>query len=144
MNKKKIILLIISICLLLCINPIKRYYRFRQSENFYQERGLEYSIIQCPECGRDAIDSEHNKYDFCQNCGTPLFEADEQMLEMLDKVEKNLEPTKSEKVLRIVKKIILYSIIVFINYNVLKLILKGIEVLLKKLMKFFSVFVGKI
>ena len=38
-------------------------------KKFYQEHGIEYKIVQCPNCGRDVADVQQ----FCLNCGTVLF-----------------------------------------------------------------------
>ena len=129
---KKIVILAISIVIVLIINPPIKYRK--PNEKFYQEHGIEYNIVKCPECGRDAIDSEHNRYDFCQNCGAPLFDADERMLEFLEKVHENLKPTLGERIWSITKKVILYITIIII-YCLLNKIIEILKKIISKVRK---------
>jgi len=98
--------------------PIKHY---KVNEKFYQEHGIEYKIVKCPECGRDVADVQQ----FCLNCGAVLFDADERTLEALDKIRESLKPTRTERIWAITKKIILYIIMIVIAYYLISKVLNG-------------------
>ena len=112
-NYKKISILIISIIIVIIIKPPVKHYKV--NEKFFKEHGIEYNIVQCPECGRDVADVQQ----FCYNCGAVLFDADERMLEFLDKVHENLKPSTSEIIWSFAKKLFVYLILVSILYYVI-------------------------
>lgn len=125
-NYKKICILIISIIIVMIILPPKRHYKV--NEKFYQEHGIEYHIVQCPECGRDVADVQQ----FCYNCGAVLFDADERMLEFLDKVHENLKPTRTELILGYTKKVIIYTVLIlFVNFLISKMLALFYKIALK-------------
>ena len=118
---KKIFILIISIIIVMIIKPPIKHYKV--NEKFYQENGIEYNIVQCPECGRDVADVQQ----FCLNCGAVLFDADEQTLEFLEQVHENLKPTKLEQIMSISKKIVTYIIIIAIVYYLIIKLLSALK-----------------
>ena len=110
---KRIVLLILSIIIVLIIKPPIKHYKV--NEKFYQEHGIEYNIVQCPECGRDIADVQQ----FCYNCGAVLFDASEQEIEIINNIRDSLKPTKSEKIFATCKKIVGYAILIIIVYFLL-------------------------
>ena len=130
LKKEKIIIFIISIILVMIIIPPKKHHKV--NEKFYKEHGIEYNIVKCPECGRDVADVQQ----FCYNCGTILFDADELTIEVLNKVHENLKPTKKQIVLGMTNKILFYIVMISFVYllidEIVKKIIKKIRLKIEK------------
>lgn len=107
---KKILLIVVSIIIVIMVIPPKRHYKV--NEKFYKEHGIEYKIMKCPECGRDVADVQQ----FCLNCGAILFDADEETIDVLNKVHENLNPSKKELLIKISKKIFFYCLMTGLVY----------------------------
>lgn len=113
---KKILLLLMSTVLVLFIKPPVKHYTLKDYDKFTKEHNIEYEIINCPECGTKVPDT----LQFCFNCNAVLFNASEETMDILKKINETLRPTPKEQIITISKKVIIYVIIIYIVYFLLK------------------------
>lgn len=123
---KKLLLIAVCIIIVMMVIPPKRHYKV--NEKYYKEHGIEYNIVKCPECGRDIADVQQ----FCYNCGAIFFDVDEETIEVLNKVNENLKPTKKEIVIGMSKKIFFYILLISFVYFFIEFILNIINKFIKK------------
>lgn len=124
------LLFLISIIIVLIIKPPIKHYTIKDYDKFAKKYGIEYEVINCPRCRAKIPDT----IQFCYRCNEILFDADDETIEILNKINENVEKlAKSDPIGNMIDKI---NVVLF--YLTMIVGVYGLLILFETILKFIQ------